>query len=227
MIIIHGDNIAESRKKLDAVLAQKENIKRLDGKSATVDSLTLLFDSTELFSVQKVVVIENCKAMHKKTVETLFSLSQNPDVEIVLWQNSTLDARFIKKFEDAQVFAFPLPKYYFSFLDNLAPRKATYVYATYKKLLDSFVPEQILFSMIKRVRHLLMMQTGQGNTFEEIAKMGSWQVQKLQSQARLWDSKQLKNFYQQLYALETNMKTSKLSTTLDKHIDILILSELQ
>ena len=227
MIIIHGENTLESRKKLDQVLHVKKNIKRFEGKSLKPDAIPLLFESTELFAQEKTIVIENCKALSKQALESILSLTLPKEITLIFWQDGNYDARLIKKFPTATVYAFPLPKYFFSFLDALAPGKAKFVHSQYIPLLDTFVPEQVFFSMIKRVRHLIVLKSGMGNEIEELAKMSDWQKGKLQSQARLWTLAQLQNFYTKLYDTEIGIKTSSIPVDLKTHLDNLILSELQ
>lgn len=226
MIIIHGENIEASRNKLEEVLRTRDNIKRVDGKSLTSDAVELLFDSSELFAVKKTVVIENPKALPKKTIEKLIEIAAHLQDELILWQNGNFDARTIKKFGNPTVFAYSLPKYYFSFLDSAAPQKGKELHRLYTKLLESFAAEQIFYGLHKRIRQLLIVQTGNERQLEEFAKMSPWQLNKLRTQARLWSKDSLKSFYQKLYALEVHMKTSNLPTNLENHIDILLLSEL-
>jgi hypothetical protein len=224
--IIHGENITESRKKLDEVLVNKTNIKRLDGKGATGEVVQLLFESGELFAVSKTIVIENYKAVPKTVQEKIVTLVEKSRDEVIVWQNGNLDKRLINKFAKAQVFDFPLPKYYFVFLDTLAPRQGIRLHELYEKLQSSFAPEQILFSILKRMHQMLILQTGREHEFEEMAKMNSWQLGKLRSQLRLWNEQGMKNFYQQAFSLEKKLKTSELPTDLAKSIDILLLTEL-
>ncbi len=226
MYIIHGDNTAQSRKKLDEVLTGKNNIKWFDGKKLKPDDVKITFSSTELFAEEKCVVIENCKGISKQVLEELVKVSNDKNVLLIFWQDGNYDARMIKKFSNAQVFSFPLPKYYFEFLDSLAPGNGLLLHNTYEKLLQSFVPEQVFFSMIKRMRQLLILKSEQEIKFEEFAKMSTWQKQKLKSQANKWDKQNLQNFYTKLYKIESRMKSSELPTNLEKHIDILLLSEL-
>lgn len=227
MIIIHGENTTESRKKLDEVLHGKKNIKRIEGKSLKADSVPLLFESSELFAEEKTIVVENCKGLSKQTLEAILPLSQLQETELIFWQDGNYDARLIKKFAHATVFAFPLPKYFFSFLDGLAPGKGAYLHSIYKPLLESFVPEQLFFAMVKRTRYLLILKMGKDHQYEELAKMSAWQKNKLIAQSRNWSIPQLQNFYQHLYRTELGIKTSGLPTNLMIHLDNLILSELQ
>lgn len=227
MIIIHGENTTESRKKLDDVLQSKKNIKRFDGKSLKPDAIPLLFESSELFAEEKTIIIENCKALSKQSLESIIKVQPAEEITLIFWQDGNYDARLIKKFPHATVYAFPLPKYFFSFLDGLAPGKGAYLHSVYIPLLQSFVPEQVFFSMVKRIRHLLLLKSGQGSEVEELAKMSDWQRNKLIAQSRSWNPSQLKSFYQKLYMTEKGIKTSTLPSNLMIHLDNLILSELQ
>jgi DNA polymerase III delta subunit len=226
MIIIHGENTTESRKKLHQLLDGKKNIKRFEGKALKPESIPLLFESTELFSEEKTIVIENCKALPKQSLELLSKIIPTNETTLIFWQNCNYDARNIKKFARAQVFDFPLPKYYFSYLDNLTPGKSQQVHTLYTALLDTFVPEQIFFSTVKRVRHLLLLKSGMGDRHEEILKMTDWQKNKLASQVRNWTLPQLNGFYKELYKTEIAIKSSNLPTNLQIHLDNLILTQL-
>lgn len=226
MIIIHGEDITKSREKLDEILAERDSVKRFDGKKLRDSDIPLIFSTTELFDEGKTIVIENCKGMTKQVLEKVLASYTKSDNELVLWQSGNYDARLIKKFKDAQVFAFPLPKYYFIFLDTLAPHKGKQVHTTYQQLLESYVPEQIYFSLVKRVRQLMIIKSGNAHEFEEFAKMNSWQRSKLDAQARQWSTKSLSEFYAKLYDTEVRIKTSTLPTNLATHLDILLLSEL-
>lgn len=227
MIIIHGENITESRKKLDAVLLGKQNIKRQDGKSLKPDILPLLLESTELFAEQKTIVVENCKALPKQSLDLFVNTSIPEHTTIVFWQDGNYDLRNIKKFPQAQVYSYPLPKYYFTFLDNLMPGKAGYLHSLYIELLDTFVPEQLFFSLIKRVRHLLLLKTGLDAESDELIKMNAWQKQKLQTQARVWTISELQALYAELYRTEQAIKSSNLPAGLRIHLDNLLLTTLQ
>jgi DNA polymerase III delta subunit len=227
MIIIHGENTTESRKKLHELLTGKKNIKRFEGKSLKPDAIPLLFESTELFSEEKTIVIENCKGLPKLSLELLSKIPPSPETTLIFWQDGNYDARNIKKFPKSQVLVYPLPKYYFSYLDNLAPGKATYLHSLYESLLDSFVPEQLFFSTVKRVRHLLVLKSGIDNQYGEIQKMTDWQKNKLLAQARTWTLPQLHAFYKELYKTEMAIKSSNLPTNLQIHLDNLILTTLQ
>jgi len=227
MIIIHGENITESRKKLDELLLNQKNIQRIEGKSLKATDIPLLFQSSELFAEEKTIVIENCKSLSKQALEVLVGNVPSPQTKLIFWQDGNYDARNIKKFPDAKVYSFPLPKYFFIFLDNLLPGKATYVHTQYELLLHSFVPEQVLFAMTKRIRNLLVIRSGSSSAVDEVAKMSDWQRRKLESQARGWTHTQLKDFYKSLFHTEMGLKTSNLPINLTTHLDNIILTKLQ
>lgn len=228
MIIIHGENTTNSRKKLDEIVSNRQNVKWLDGKKISLDDVKHLFATTELFAQEKNVVIENCKGISKNVLEVLVkeTKDKNTTVNIIFWQDGNYDARLIKKFNNAQVFSFPLPKYYFEFLDSLSPQNGKVMHTVYKKLLDSFVPEQIFFSLIKRTRQLLILKNTNYDNLEEFVKMNPWQKNKLLTQASRWDKDELERFYLKLYKTEKKLKSSEIPTNLEKHIDILLLTEL-
>jgi hypothetical protein len=72
-----------------------------------------------------------------------------------------------------------------------------------------------------------MSKTGDLSQFSETKSMGSWQVQNIAKQARLWQEDSLCMFYLALFDLEKGMKTSNLPLPLIDHIDILLVNALQ
>ncbi|MCL5113884.1 MAG: hypothetical protein M1372_01815 [Patescibacteria group bacterium] len=226
--IIHGDNIVESRRKIDEFLIDNVSVVKIDAAKKSLDEIIQALEFTDLFSNKRVVIIENLFSLKasnlEKAIEVVSKNAKVADLEIVIWQGGKIDARVLKKMNNAKVLSFDLPKYYFEFLDALEPEKGVKLRELFVKLLQQSTEEQIYYSIVKRIRTLLILKTGKEEEFEETSKMSAWQVGKLRHQAKIWQENQLISFYNKLFELEMGMKTSNLPLALNKHIDFLLLN---
>lgn len=225
--LIHGDDTQQSRIKLNEIVEGKIPLIRIDFEKATFEQLVQSLESQDLFEQQKTIVIENIKnnSLFDKILDRLLSFKKNTVVDIILWADDTLDAKFVTKLKDAQTYSFQLPKLLFPFLDGLSPRASKQSLEILSKLRESMADELIFYMVVKRIRTLLLLKTGKPADFDETSRMQGWQLSKMAGQLNAWDEKKLISFYQKLFDLETGMKTSTLPMTLGQHLDILLVSE--
>ena len=228
LTIIHGDDTNASRAKLNSLLTDIQWVSRLSDKNSFAEIETAL-DSTELFLESKTIVIENTAKLGKK-VDTLIMLlkkiEKDDSIRVYIWQDAVLSKKFTDVFKSAQFYVYPLPKYFFQFLDSLAPHQGRSLHSLLFKLYPQFEAEQVLYSLAKRVRQLMIFRSGSSAEFEETRAMSSWQVSKLTKQSRMWTEAQLIQFYEKLFDLEFSQKTGGLTMPLIHHIDILLISRL-
>ncbi len=222
--LLHGDDTVASRKYLTE-LTEGLTVTTFDGKSLTIPTLEEAISSGGLFGEAKAVVVEGLIAKNPKKKDIVTFLN-NHDVQIVLvfWEEKKVLKTSFASLKKATVKDFLLPSYYFQFLDNFAPSNKKSSFLLYQKLLANYAPEQLLFSLLKRVRLLAILSSG-GNT-TELSKMSSWQMNNLQKQVRMWKKDSLLGVYEALKQTEIKLKTGKLPVSLSKHLDIVILSEL-
>lgn len=221
--VLHGDDITASRKRLGQICEEKHVIS-LDGKSLLKSELEEKLLSTGLFEDEKVVVIENItKNAKKKELLALLDSSITSNT-IIIWEDKKALKTVFSVLKNAKNEEFTLPTYYFKFLDNISPQYKKESFVFYHKLLETYAPEQLLFSLIKRSRQLVIVSTGERT--DEIMKMSSWQLSNLQKQVRLWKKENLKSFYEALKQTEIKLKTGGLPVSLSKHLDIILLSKL-
>ncbi len=206
--IIHGDNTTASRKKLNEMLVGVENVVRFSAKKDAVADIVMGFDSGELFGGTRTVVLEGVFSLRGKNQEKLMSeiqLRKDSADAIVLYQETVVTKTTLTKFKQANVLGFELPKYFFQFMDALLPHSAQKALALFHEM-DPGDAEQLFYSLVKRMRQLLMIKSGNAQAFEELSKMGDWQLGKLSSQARMWQVPELTHFYSELLMLEVGMK---------------------
>lgn len=179
-----------------------------------------LAESSSLFSFKRVYFIESLnKKISRRNNLTLYSLVENlakkKDIEIIDWEEYA-QKRELKISEGITVKEFKLSTSIFKLLDSCYPKNLK----TFVQLLHS-LPEKLddmfIFVMLIRHMHNLFVIKHKG----VIKSLQSWQVAKLKSQARLWDSDKLDSFYEGLYRIEVSVKSGKNPFSLRKSLDLL------
>lgn len=222
--LLHGDDTTTSRKYLSELL-EGSKLSIFDGKSVTITTLEESLLSQGLFAEKKAVVVENLLSKNSKKKDFIsFLNSTNSETLLILWEDKKLLKTTTNNIKNINIQEFALPTYYFQFLDALIPSQKKQVFRLYQELLKTYAPEQLLFSLLKRVR-LLVILASNGET-SEIAKMPPWMRSKLERQVKMWTKESLLLFYKKLQDSEIKLKTGMLPVDLSKHLDILILSEL-
>lgn len=227
IIIIHGENTTQSRAKLNELLDGVKWVKYFSGAKDSLETIIVALSVQELFIDTRTIVIEEASVLQTKRLnelkKNLLPLEKSTEINVFLWNSTSFTPKFLESFSTAKIYAFPLPKYFFQFLDSVMPGQGKPLHVLLFKLYPSFAAEQLLFSLIKRVRQLLMIESGAH--VEEIEKMSGWQKGKLSKQAQMWSEKKLIQLYQSLFDLEFRQKTGGLTMSLINHLDILLLTE--
>lgn len=225
VIIIHGNDVVSSRKKIDEYILNPQNLIRINSISVDLSSIENALESQDLFLNKKTVILENfSKTKNEKVIGVINKNSKLPDLNIILWEDEKINEKIIAKINKRFVFLFELPKFYFQFLDSIFPGNKIKSIDLFRNVSKMSSEEQLFYSIIKRIRTLMILKLGQQNEFEETKKMGGWQLGKLLKQAKLWNNEKLMDFYKKLFEIELGMKTSNLPMSVSKHIDILLLS---
>lgn len=222
--LLHGDDTVLSRNLLSSLI-EGFAVLRLEGKTVTSKELEIHLLSTSLFEEKKAIVIENLltkNARKKEVVE--FLNSQKDGILLILWEEKKLLKTTINQLKNFVVKEFLLPSTYFQFLDNFAERNGKKLFMMYQDLTKTVSSEQIYYSLVKRLRLLLVMS--EKGTNEELVKMSPWQKQRLIKQVGFWNKSGLLEFYKELQDTEIKLKSGKLPLGLSKHLDTLILSHL-
>ncbi len=225
LYILHGDNTVSARNRLLEILSSYKNTAALEADKISSIELSQNMLSSDLFSDKKCVVIEKIGKLPKKELEFLEKiLKEHKNLPDIIFLNSSeLSKIFLSKFKDAKVESFMFPKLFFLFLDSLVPQNFLKELEILLKM-ENVEAEQIFYSMIKRIRLILMVKS-QAET-EELLKMSPWQKDKIISQTRLWKEEELLYFYKKLLEIEKKIKSSALPVSLKKQLDFLFSSEL-
>jgi len=222
--LLHGDDISSSRKFYSGLI-EGFTVTILDGKTLLVKDLEEKLVSTSLFEEKKAVVVENLLSKNAKKKEFVKFINEKAiSTLLILWEDKKLLKSSYSALKDATLKEFLLPQNYFQFLDSYAPGNGKRLFVMYHELLNTMSEELVFYSLLKRVRLLVVLSNG--STVSDLSKMAPWQVGKLNSQLRLWKKDSLISFYKTLQETEIKMKSGRLPVGLSKHLDILMLTQL-
>lgn len=226
--IISGDDMVRSRNKLNEIINNETNITKIDGKKMSSGQISIVFSTNSLFSSNICVVIEYYSKIKPvdEFIQELKKVENNKDIKIVLWDLEEPPVKIKNSFKNASLDSFSFPKVYFNFLDKLTPLGSAESLNILHQVLKTYSPEQILYSIIKRLRQLLVIKSGIYLSSKEFHNMQDWQIKKLNNQSNLWTELQLRNALISYTDLDEKIKTSSLTMDLSSHLDILLISDL-
>ena len=226
--IIVGDDIVSSRDKLTELTSGKANVVRIDGNKASIADIEMALESNSLFSEKKIIVIEQFGKVKPvdKLVDLVSKFIKDQNSDVILWDDMEVSAKISSSLKSAKIFTFSFPKVYFAFLDGLSPKDSVQSLELLHQVLKTYAAEQVLYSIIKRIRQLLIVKSDNYIEFDEFKKMQSWQIGKLKKQSEMWSEEQIKNAFVSFAELDEKLKTSALTMDLSAHLDILLLSDL-
>ena len=220
--LIHGDHIEFSRQELTS-LKQNVNgkeIRMLDGRTLDPAALTQALESSSLFGVDTLVIIENLTRYNAKKTKLLDQLagiinSNAKSCDIILWEDKELSATQVNRFgKDVQTRLFKTPIVLFQFLDSLKPDSASSTLALFEKAVEKDAPELLFTMIVRRFRQLLIVKDG--GTPEGITP---WQSVRLTSQAKLFTMDKLVSMYEKLLTIEYSIKSGSSPFTMKEHIE--------
>ena len=177
-------------------------------------------ESRSLFGLSQVFFCENIskkasKRSNPKLYGLLEGLANSKDVIVVDWEDS-LSKRELKLPSTVQIKEFKPPRSIFQLLDSCYPSNYKIFLAILYSLPER-TDEAFVFIMLSRhIRNLLLVCSG--SVPPTIQK---WQVWKLSSQAKHWDSEKLCRFYEGLHRIDVMQKTGVNPYNLRKSLDIL------
>lgn len=225
--ILHGDDISASRNYLTQLVGNKTPI-ILDGKSVHFSAIEESLVSSDLFGGEKIIILEFLLSKNKKKREITLKLAEmNPQVDIVFFEETKLSPTLLGLLKRAEVKAFLLPQFYFQLLDSFAPGNSQYIFGLYHQVLHTTAPELVFYSLMKRVRQLVILQMGDLKNSKDLAVLQGWQVEKLRKQLARWSQNGLIEMYKALQNTEIKLKSGGLPVGLSKELDILILTHLR
>lgn len=230
--IIHGDDISESRKHFQDLKLKHKNFVLLDGGKITITDLVQNIEGSGIFGNTNFIFTEDLLVKLKRkgssTKEILNFIDKNSrESFFVLWESKEISKRDLSVFKNAVIKNYKLPKNIFLFLDNLKPNNPKNLLRLFHQALDSGIKEELILFMISRQIRLLLVlchpEQNYNDNIDEIVRLNSWQMEKLERQAKLFTESELKQLYKKLYEIEIGQKTGTLSLSLVQAIDFFLL----
>ena len=225
LIILHGENIIDSRNKLVELINDAKNknksIERLDAKKINPGILESKLVKQDLFGTEITIIIEELHSLPRsKQKKLLVELIAKSEVSVILWEKRKLTATMLKKFPQAKTIEFKLSNSLFNWLDSLSGNKKNrkQQITTLHQALKDEDPYLCLIMLARQTRMLIQVK-------ESGTMAGSpWMVQKIKKQSQLFSLQQLLNIHRQLLNIDLHQKTSTNALNLDQELDLLLLN---
>lgn len=224
-LLIHGDNIGQSRVFYNEEKQKYKEIKVLNGDKLSMTELVEAVEGDGLFLTNDAIFIEQFFAKNKigSDFEAILAyLNKKHAVPVFFWEGKEIDKKQLLKLNAFQIKLFSFPKTLFQFLDALQPSNGKQLVTLFHKTLQTEAAELILFMLTKQVRILLAVQTKSDETIDEVKRMQPWQVGKLQKQTKLFTFNHLKYIHSKLYDFDLGYKTGVLPSPLETSLDFFL-----
>lgn len=223
--IVHGDDIASSRRYFVEQKNKEKNPIVFDGEKITPSDILQVLDGGSLFSENKLLFIEDFFSKKKpgKEFDDIVSQIQNlSDSQVFFWEGKLLTKRFINLFKNCEIKLFNIPKDIFTFLDSIYPdNKKSLIF--FHNTLKTNEPELVFFMIIRQFRLLMAVSDAKTKeAIDEVKRLAPWQINKIKKQSGYFSSLKLKDCYRKLYELDLAQKTGALPYSLSSAIDIFL-----
>ena len=221
MLVIHGDNLVDSRKFLYAQInqarAKGKEIIRLDGKKISLEQLQQAVEGPSLLSKEKLVVIENF--LKHASPQNLVYLAKVDTKNLILWEETVSQAK-LKKLKAQEKF-FKLPPALFHFLDSFLPNNRRASLRFLKQAVNQSSVETVFYQLARQVRYLIIAnQLGKSG----LSDLHPYQQTKIAAQAKKFDLAQLLTFHRKLLYIDWQQKTGQAVMDLAGQLDLLVAS---
>lgn len=203
--IFHGDDQFASRTEFNSSIDKNINtdILRLDSKNINPDMVNGFLNSQSLFTPKKILAITNFFSISKPILDKIVKLiKENDSVDVLIWQDKSLNPTQIKTFPQAKINNFPLDKIIFSCLNQIRPKNLVRFMTLFKKVLIKEPFELFLFFIKNNLRKQLTSYSA-------------------------FDQKVLKKTYLQLIELDFQIKTGQLSIPKEIALERILLNLLK
>jgi len=222
--IYHGEYQQASRDAYFVALSGYKNpvIRRLEGKTLTIEMLIQTTESGLLFESAHVVAIDNLftsLGKKQKQSKAYAEYINKAKCDVLLWESKELPSGILKLFPNAAITQFRIPASIFSLLDALGPENAKKTIPIFRKLIESEAPEIVYTMILMRVRQLLMSKDGVTITGQK-----DWQIARLTRQAASFTMEKLLTMHNQLYSMDSSIKTGTSPFTLAQHIEQMLIA---
>lgn len=199
MQIFHGDNQIASRAEFLRIRSDLSSrgiqIIEIYGDTLTLSQLMLSLQNVSMFGDSNAVFIDGFFSRRPGSEKAAISkyLQAHPDLSVYFFDDSDVSVQ-LKGFPPASVKKFELPKYLFTFLDQL----------TLTSLHQAFTgaaPEQVFSLLVRQMHNLILVSSGS-------TALPSWQAGKLRSLLPKFTRVDIFTAYKKLLEIDFRQKNS-------------------
>jgi hypothetical protein len=221
MLIIHGDNLVDSRQFLLAQIHQArekgKEIIRLEGKKLTLESLQQALEGLSLLNKENLVILENF--FQYATFPCLNYLIKTQPSNLIIWEESVSPQR-LKKLK-AQEKYFKLPPVIFRFLDAILPHNRRNALRLLKQAINQTSVETVFYQLARQIRYLIIAnQLGKSS----LSDLHPFQQSKIAVQAKKFELGQLLTLHRKLLYIDWQQKTGQAAMDLGGQLDLFLAS---
>ena len=188
IIILHGDNISDSYKRLRLFKneAKRRNweIRYIDTKINIAEQLSSrhLFESSALF------VLEEIGRVGKKDLNWINKNSERMDGTLIIYSESLLNKGLLNSISNvSKVEEYKLPVLIWKLLESIYPKNSRNCIKLLHEVLKKENPEFVFALISKQVRDMYWSNLENNNLLYQ-----TWRISKLRSQAKKFSSGELK-----------------------------------
>ncbi len=157
--VFHGDHQLNSRQALNHFLDQKNDsdIFRISPKEINLDQINGFINSPSLFSKPKIIVFLNFFSIPKPILDKVQKIiKNNPEFDIVIWQDKTITPTQLKSFPKAKVETFSIDKIIFKCLNQIYPHNISRFIPIFHQVIDKEPFELFLYLLKNHLRKQLI-----------------------------------------------------------------------
>lgn len=221
--LFHGDDIKSSRDNLFEIKKKHPDIRELNGDKLLPKDLESTLGTESLFGNETILIENLFSRLRSKDKDACIELLKNYQGarDILIWEKKSLTKLTTGKLPKNWVIKESKPpSILFTFLDSIIPnnyQQASTLLTSLRKNSD----DGLVFIMLARhISSLIQAKTATS------LKLPPWQIGKLKSQAKSWETSKLIYFYDELYNIDYKIKTGSTKLDLGSQLDILLLQVL-
>jgi hypothetical protein len=224
MVIIHGENTALSRKKLQELIDKYKqrglSLNRLEAKKLTPAILQENLGSSSLFGDDKLTIIEELHSLptskKKKELIEIISQASQSDSQIILYEKRKLTTTMVKKLGQSEVFEFKISNSLWELLDKLGSKDKKGTLLTLRKAIEQNDEFFVYTMIIRQIRMLISAKDG------GVLKGAPFMITKLKKQAGYFSLEKLLQTHYHLHKIDIKQKNSQLYLNLSQELDLLL-----
>lgn len=224
MLILHGENIANSRlvlgQKIAAYRTKGHEIVKFSGAEINLTAIKQAFESLSMFSSDRLVVVENFLSSPKNLDrdQILDFIKKGLFTNLLLWEGKKIDGRMLASLK-AQILSFDLNPLIFRFLDALAPDNPKNSLYWLHQCLTQDSPELIFYLLGRQIKTLILA-ADLGS--KGLTGLPEWKKGKLVSQAQKFGLEKLLKLYRELLEIDYRQKTGQAPFNLTSRLDLFL-----